>query len=538
MSIARKLNNQSSDNQISKNSDKTTSERVKETHTSELVLGICSQIGAKKDLVIKALKSELKSYGYEFMDLKLSKHIDDADAPNFKYNDSQDKTSGYNTIVRKIEKGNHLREIYGKDYLVNLSVSEIANSKMEIFKISGEKDFSNISSQRKCYIIDSIKHKEELNALRDIYGDAFYLISVFTPRSERIQNISIPNIAKNEAIEIINIDEYQEFKESGQQVREVYVDADFFIKVDKKNETEIKSKIERFTNIIFENELITPTIEERAMYEAKSASVNSACLSRQVGASIISNEDELISVGWNDVPKYGGNLYTHESKIDNRCYIKGQCFNDSNKENIRNVILDDFKAKIDKVVSDDLEKSKILNVLNKVLLSSSIKTLIEFSRSVHAEMHAILNAANLNGVKLRGSTLFCTTYPCHNCVRHIIAAGIIKLYYIEPYIKSKGIDLHSDSITDDTILTKDSKNDKVQILMFEGISPKKYLSFFNKNRSRKNKISGKSLCQNRDKSKLQPINSLSLQALFYREIQASKRIQDRIDQLSSKNENQ
>lgn len=538
MSIARKLNSQSEDNQILKNSDKTTSERVKATHTSELVIGICSQIGSKKGLVIEALKKELKLYGYDFMDLKLSKHIDESDAPKFKYEYSSDKTSGYNRIVSRIEKGNHLREVYGKDYLVNFSVSQIANSKKEIFKIKGEEDFSNISSQRKCYIVDSIKHKEELNTLRDIYGDAFYLISVFTPRSERIENISIPDITENEAKEIIDIDEYQEFKESGQQVREVYVDADFFIKVDSKNEDDIKSKIERFTNIIFENELVTPTIEERAMYEAKSASVNSACLSRQVGASIICKDDELLSVGWNDVPKYGGNLYTHESKEDNRCFTKGLCFNDKNKEIIRDVIIDDFKNKIGSVIIDDSDKKKIIKVLDKVLLSSSIKTLIEFSRSVHAEMHAILNAGSLNGSKLKGSTLFCTTYPCHNCVRHIIAAGITKLYYIEPYIKSKGIDLHSDAITDDTIITKDLNQEKVQILMFEGISPKKYLSFFNKNRSRKNKNSGESLCHNRDKTSLEPINSLSLQALFYREIQASKRIQDRIELLSSENENQ
>ena len=91
------------------------------------------------------------------------------------------------------------------------------------------------------------------------------------------------------------------------------------------------------------------------------------------------------------------------------------------------------------------------------------KSLIEFSRSVHAEMHAIINAGKLNGEKIRGGTLFCTTYPCHNCARHIIAAGIEKVYYIEPYIKSKAPELHDDSITE-----IENEHNKVQILLFDG----------------------------------------------------------------------
>lgn len=518
-------------------SDKSTSERVRETHTSELVFGICSQIGAKKQIIVDEIKNTLKEYDYTFMEIRLSQFIEEDTNTDFQFEGFANKTDGYNNYVSKIKKGNHLREKYGNDYLANLSISKIANSKKAKFHIESEGDFSNISSQRICYIIDSIKHKDELSALKDIYGDVFYLISIFTPREERIKNISIPDITVSEAKDIINIDEYQESdKKNGQQVREVYVNADFFIKVDDKNIADTKSKISRFINLIFEDTLVTPTNEERAMFEAKSASVNSACLSRQVGASIISENGELLSVGWNDVPKYGGNLYDSSSVPDNRCYNKGLCFNDLNKENIRQVIRKQFDNEID--VLNVKKKDEILKALDRVLHDSSIKLLIEFSRSVHAEMHAILNAGLLNiGSKLRNSTLFCTTYPCHNCVRHIIASGITKLYYIEPYTKSKGIDLHSDSITDDTIIeNQEEKEKKVQILMFEGISPKKYLSFFNKDRSRKDKVSGKSVCNKRVKKDLEPINSLSLQALFYRELQASKRITQK-QELLSKNEN-
>jgi len=47
---------------------------------------------------------------------------------------------------------------------------------------------------------------------------------------------------------------------------------------------------------------------------------------------------------------------------------------------------------------------------------------------VHAEQNAILNAGR-QGVILKGSTLYCTAFPCHNCAQSIIQAGIAKVIY-------------------------------------------------------------------------------------------------------------
>lgn len=54
---------------------------------------------------------------------------------------------------------------------------------------------------------------------------------------------------------------------------------------------------------------------------------------------------------------------------------------------------------------------------------------------MHAEMFAITDAAR-RGLSVRDATLYCTTFPCHMCARHIIASGIRKVVYIEPYPKS------------------------------------------------------------------------------------------------------
>jgi len=73
--------------------------------------------------------------------------------------------------------------------------------------------------------------------------------------------------------------------------------------------------------------------------------------------------------------------------------------------------------------------------------------------------------------------LYTTTFPCHNCARHIIAAGIKKVFYIEPYEKSLALELHADSIEleppDEEVIGK-----KVIFLHFEGVAPRQYSNLF------------------------------------------------------------
>lgn len=71
--------------------------------------------------------------------------------------------------------------------------------------------------------------------------------------------------------------------------------------------------------------------------------------------------------------------------------------------------------------------------------------IIEFGRVVHAEMSALMDAARL-GRPVQDAKLFCTTFPCHICAKHITAAGISSVFFLEPYPKSAAFALHPDSI--------------------------------------------------------------------------------------------
>jgi dCMP deaminase len=56
----------------------------------------------------------------------------------------------------------------------------------------------------------------------------------------------------------------------------------------------------------------------------------------------------------------------------------------------------------------------------------------ELCRALHAEQNAIAQAA-LHGVKIEGSTLYCTHQPCALCAKMIINAGIVEVYFDQGY---------------------------------------------------------------------------------------------------------
>lgn len=101
-------------------------------------------------------------------------------------------------------------------------------------------------------------------------------------------------------------------------------------------------------------------------------------------------------------------------------------------------------------------------------------------------MDAITSVAREGGVSILGGTLYTTTFPCHNCARHIIASGISNVVYIEPYEKSLAIELHGDDISYDPAESTRNPN-MVTFMHFEGVSPKQYINFFFLRGERKDK---------------------------------------------------
>lgn len=60
--------------------------------------------------------------------------------------------------------------------------------------------------------------------------------------------------------------------------------------------------------------------------------------------------------------------------------------------------------------------------------------------TIHSEMNALMKAAR-DGRPTKGTTLYCTHSPCPNCAKHIIAAGVIEVIYLNDYRDTQGIQM-------------------------------------------------------------------------------------------------
>nr|WP_325249315.1 anti-phage dCTP deaminase [Amylibacter sp.] len=385
-------------------------------------------------------------------------------------------------ITSMQDAGNKLRERFGNNYLTEKLVEKIRIERKDRGGYAEDVPLPG----RRAYIIDSLKNIEELNLLRAIYGETLCVFGVFAPDSLRKQRLKDAGVQPGEIDKIISRDQ-GELPTFGQKTRKLFVKSDFFVCNDRRQD-DLRNRIERFLNIVFDISVHTPTREESAMYEANSAAANSACMSRQVGAAIVSSRGELISVGWNDVPSFGGGLYTEDDRAvydgvqrkiidsDKRCYNWGGsiCHNETRRVDIIQNIVSKISG------AGVLKRGKTRDDIEQLLVGTAVDSLTEFSRSIHAEMEAILSVAREGKHSLVGATLYTNTYPCHNCARHIVAAGITKVVYIEPYLKSLATTLHEDAISEDP-----EAENMVIFRQYDGVAPTSYLKLFRPKDERK-----------------------------------------------------
>lgn len=65
-------------------------------------------------------------------------------------------------------------------------------------------------------------------------------------------------------------------------------------------------------------------------------------------------------------------------------------------------------------------------------------------RTVHAELNALLQCA-LNGVSSADSTMYCTDFPCVNCAKSMVQAGVKRVIYLSDYPDSNSAAVLRDS---------------------------------------------------------------------------------------------
>lgn len=482
---------------------KSSREQVVKNESNEFVFAVVGYVGSGNSQIASSLKKLLEEKGFEVSIIKARIFIKEYAASIGNELPCETKTTA--DVVAYQDAGNEMRENSSDDAIIaKNSILKIRENRANSIGVESSGTEPIIpDGKKRAYIIDSIRHPAEVNLLRNVYQNAFILIGVVCREDVRSNRLMAHYSASKKDSLLLMEKDAKSGNNFGQRTIDAFHLSDFFLdnSIDRfrnvggeeqeNDEWLINEKLSRLIKIITHSEVVRPEMSETAMHHAFGAKLRSSCLSRQVGAALVDNSGNVLATGTNEVPKSGGgvigeNFVELESKDDHRCFFRKQfCSNTRRHNEIINNIVEDLGSII------KLNSGKKIEI-TKMLKDGEIGDLIEFSRAIHAEMDAVLSAAR-SGADIKGTRLFCTTFPCHYCARHLVTAGIDEVQYIEPYPKSEATDLHSDAIVtiwDKNWIPPSEGGEKVLFRPFSGVAPRLYRLAFIKDRDLKNKETG------------------------------------------------
>lgn len=455
----------------------------------ELVIGLVGPIGTDLPGVGRAVEETLREVGYTYDQVKLSQQMSLVRGFG-PYPPDLPVDERYDLLMNK---GTSLREALKRgDALALLAIAEIRERRL------GHGGDSKMPVRRHAYVLDSLKNPEEVHTLRSVYGDAFFLIAAYTPRARRVDRLAVRiaeshhsaqvNEFRDKAEYLVNRDETERHPEGlGQNVQDVFPLADAF--VDASKPAVLTASIQRTLRLLFSFPYHTPRPDEQGIFFASAAACRSSSLARQVGAAISSPDGALVAIGTNEVPKAGGGMYWEGDDEDDRDFLLKADPSDLHKRRLVADVLKKLKdhnwlseerssTEIDALVSDALK----LNPRGP-LRGAGLMDVLEFVRAAHAEMAAITDAAR-RGISIAEHNLYVTTFPCHECARLIVASGIRRVVYVEPYPKSLAAELYPKAIQ---IEEGTPQRSGVLFEPFVGIAPRRYMSLFEMREAKKDR---------------------------------------------------
>lgn len=452
----------------------------------ELVIGLVGAIGLDLGRVETALDRAFREVEYETKGIRLIDVV--LEFPRWK----PDGNLPYAVLAsRKMDAGDQFRAYVRRDDALAIV------GMLEIRRLRRERTGDPMKPLlNTAFLLHSLKTKAEVETLRGVYGPNFILVAAFCPKRQRLDDLKRRIGAKDISSEFdqyeadaarLALRDEREHREGGQDVRNTFPLADVFLNA--SDFSSVERDCRRFVELLFGHPTRTPTRDEFAMFQAYGAAMRSSSPGRQVGATIATGDGEIVTVGTNEVAKAFGGQYWEEDAVDHRDHT----LPDDPSRLMTESIVIDLLARLRKqgwlaehvatLSNDDLlaqAKRELLVALDvgegerpSLAQRALVLNLIEFLRIVHAEMAAITSAAR-RGARIEGCVLYTTTFPCHECARHIVAAGIKRVVFIEPYPKSKVLELYQDSIV------LDEKHHTLCIVFdaFVGIAPRRYLEWF------------------------------------------------------------
>jgi len=314
------------------------------------------------------------------------------------------------------------------------------------------------------FVIDAFRNPYEVEYFKRRYSE-FYLASINRPFLDRRQALSrlqsdfVDRLEKREKGKRISVKRRENIHDwvTSQNIDECAQKADYFIQNhldDRKPPRHLLYHLVRLISLTKYPGCVPPTKDERSMQLAMAARQNSGCLSRHVGAVVTDNDGYVLGVGWNDPPtgqvpcslRTACQLLTNPDKSMFSEYERSQNF-------------------IEHIRSRNLGDQPFCFMEELAALKKASRER-EFTRGVHAEENALLQAARHGTEALREAILYTTDSPCTLCAKKAYQLDVSRIVYIEEY---PGIAMEQ---------TLQAGTHSIQIVQFEGATGSAYFDAF------------------------------------------------------------
>lgn len=479
----------------------------REIRHPELVIAIARPQGTDDQLVQEQLRKQLESHNFLVSEVRLSNLIRIAShAIAGQSASGAAEKAGYERITDLMRMGDEFRARLSRSAVAEFGVMWINRNRREMHRRAEVEQRAGIA-----FVLSSLVHEAEVALLRSTYRNRLIVVGIHEQYERRRAHLEewfaqrgSGALAKSHATEVLEIDAgfrsaTGSASDASLSIDSTFHRADVFFRAVRPGidapETQTEHHVSRFVRQVFGYPFGAPTSDEFGMSAAYLAARQSVALGRSVGAAILSEDSSIVALGWNEPAKPFGGVSREGNVPDLREHHDRQDASDVRRidalaELLVKLVDTSLDKEYERAFKDAGEGAYWLRSLRervkelalpeqddvrifpavRSLASSRLLNLIEFGRSVHAEMAAVTDAAR-RGVSTAGCSLYVTTFPCHECARNVVASGISRVVYVEPYGKSLAAELYGNAINVTSLHDGSIDGKRVTFEQFVGISP-------------------------------------------------------------------
>ena len=374
--------------------------------------------------------------------------------------------------------GNPLAVVSHKDLYESDHIFTIVDFINQIIKGCHE---NNKNAPRR-FVIDSVRNSLEILYLRERYN-AFYMVAVHNDGNENklitekvfkaVYKKDIDENSKDKLESLTpmllrinwlnriesSIEDFEKGLFYGADISRCVAESEIHIINNCKSELAGKGRVNtffttaeqwmKFYALIVRPGLITPSRDERCMAVANVAKLNSGCISRKVGCTIVDSSYAVQSVGWNDPPssqlpcqlRYVDEfLGTGNIGEDPNYQLKNHIYSNYELAGMPTIKGNTFKQCLAEEISDGVVKDELANYglrysycfRSRYNKYKGQKDQVN-TRSLHAEENTMLRLSKVGGKGLDGGIMYVTASPCVLCSKKAYQIGIKEIVYLDPY---------------------------------------------------------------------------------------------------------